>query len=278
MVRAGHLGDALARSRFIQDVDGLVRQEAARQIAVGELGCGFHGLFRIMNLVVFLILGLDAGQNLDGILHGGFPHLHLLEAAFQGGVLLNVLSVLIERGGAYGLELPAGEGGLDDVGGVHGAFRGARAHDGVQLVKEEDDVAFPAYFIHHGLEPFFKLAAVLGARHHQSQVQRDDSLAAQEFRNVALGYFLGQPFHDGGLAHPSFTEQDGVVLVPAAQDLDDALNFGGTADHGVQLAVPGQLGHVPAEGLESGSRGGRKVRPSGWRGIRFPPRRHRRPG
>lgn len=97
--------------------------------------------------MVFLILGLDAREYLDGVLHGGFPHLHLLEAAFQGGVLLNVLSVLIERGGADGLELPAGKGGLDDVGGVHGAFRRTGAHDGVQFVDEENDVAFPAYFV-----------------------------------------------------------------------------------------------------------------------------------
>ena len=255
VVRAGHLGDALARARFIQDVDGLVRQEPARQIAVGELGCGFNGFLRIMHLVMFLILGLDAGKNLDGVLHGGFPYLHLLEAAFQGGVLLNVFPVFVERGGAYGLELTPGEGGLDDVGGVHGAFRGAGAYNGVQFINEKDDIAFPAYFIHYGLEPFLKLAAVFGAGHHQRQVQGDDPLAAQELRNMALGYFLGQPFHDGGFAHPGFTEQDGVVFVPPAQNLDDALNFRGAADDGIQLAVPGQLGHVPAKGLERGGLG-----------------------
>ena len=216
IVRPGHLGDALARSRLVQDVDSLVRQEAPRQVAVGELGRSFHGVLRVVDLVMFLILGLDAREYLDGILHGRFPHLHLLEAAFQGGILLNMLSVLIERGGADGLELPAGKGGLNDVGGIHGAFRGTGAYDGVQFVDEKDDVAFPAYFVHHGLEPFFKLAAVLRARHHQRQVQGDDPLAAQEFRNVALGYFLGQSFYNGGFAHPGFPKQNGVVRVPAA--------------------------------------------------------------
>ena len=46
------------------------------------------------------------------VLDGGLLHDHGLEAALQGGVLLDVLAVLTEGGGADDLDLPAGEGGL----------------------------------------------------------------------------------------------------------------------------------------------------------------------
>ena len=66
---------------------------------------------------------------------------HLLEAALEGGVLLDVLAVLVERGGADHAQLAAGEHRLDHVAGVHRALGGAGADDGVQLVDEGDDLA-----------------------------------------------------------------------------------------------------------------------------------------
>ena len=73
---------------------------------------------------------------MEGSVHGDG-----LEAALQGGVLLDVLAVLGEGGGADDLDLAPGEGGLEDVGGVHAALGVARADDVVHLVDDEDDVA-----------------------------------------------------------------------------------------------------------------------------------------
>ncbi len=64
-----------------------------------------------------------------------------LEAALERGVLLDVLAVLVERRGADGAQLAAGEHRLEQVGGVDGALGGARADDRVELVDEEDDLA-----------------------------------------------------------------------------------------------------------------------------------------
>ena len=59
-------------------------------------------------------------------------------------VLFNGLAVLVEGGGADDLNLPPGEGGLEDVGGVHAALGVSGAHDIVNLVDHEDDVAQPS--------------------------------------------------------------------------------------------------------------------------------------
>ena len=65
---------------------------------------------------------------------------NLLEAALQSTVLLDGLAVLVERGGTDTLYLAACKGGLEHVGGIHGACGRAGTHDGVYLVDEEDDL------------------------------------------------------------------------------------------------------------------------------------------
>ena len=69
---------------------------------------------------------------------------HRLEAPLQGGVLLDVLAVLVQRGGADAVQLAAGQHRLEQVAGVHGALGLAGADDGVQLVDEQDDLALGA--------------------------------------------------------------------------------------------------------------------------------------
>jgi hypothetical protein len=69
------------------------------------------------------------------------PDLDRLEAALERGVLLDVLAVLVERGGADGLQLAAGQHRLEDAGGVDRALGGTGTDEGVHLVDEQDDVA-----------------------------------------------------------------------------------------------------------------------------------------
>ena len=182
----------------------------------------------------------------------GSPDVDLLEAALQGGVLLDVLAVLVQRGGADQPQLAAGQHGLEHVAGIHGALpRGARPHHGVDLVDERDDLAVRVLdFLQDGLEPFLEFAAVLGARHHGRQVQGDEGLAAQAFRDVAGHDPLGQALDDGRLAHAGLADDHRVVLGAAAQHLDDAPDLGIPADHGVQLAGAGHRRQVGAELLQ----------------------------
>ena len=66
---------------------------------------------------------------------------HLLEAALERGVLLDVLAVFVERGRADAVQLAARERRLEHVAGVDRAFGLAGADHGVQLVDEDDGAA-----------------------------------------------------------------------------------------------------------------------------------------
>ena len=91
---------AQARGGLVNQVDGLVGQLTTRDVTVRQ-GRGSHE--RTVgdgHLVVGLVLRGDATQDGDGILDRGLTDEHLLEAALQRRVLLDVLAVLVERGRA----------------------------------------------------------------------------------------------------------------------------------------------------------------------------------
>ena len=146
---------------------------------------------------------------------------------------------------------PAGQHGLEHVGSVHRALGAARAHDGVHLVDEGDDLAFGiGDLLEDRLEALLELAAVLGAGHHGADVQGHDPLVLEALGHVAGDDALGQPLGDGRLAHARLADEDGVVLRPAAEHLDHAADLVVTPDDRVELAPAGQLGEVAAEALQ----------------------------
>ena len=181
--RAGHRADARARTGFVHHVNGLVRQEAVGDVAVGKLHGGLDGLVGELGLVMLLVFVAQALQNQNRFLDGRRLDFDGLEAAFERGVLLDVFAIFVERGRADALHLAAAESaGLMMLRGVHRAFGRTGADDGVQLVNEQDDVLRAADFVHHRLDALLELAAILGAGDHQRQVERDDALVAQQFR------------------------------------------------------------------------------------------------
>src|SRR5262249_12224557 len=236
---------------LVDDVDGLVRQAAARDVAVGQLDGGVQGLVLDLHAVVGLVAVAQAAQDLHGLLLRRRVAADLLEASFQGAVLVDVLAVLVQGGGADALDLASGQGGLEDVGGVDGALGAAGADQGVQLVDEQDGVTGASDLVHDGLDALLELAAVLGAGDHHGQVEHDDAAVAEQLGGGGADGALGGALDDGGLADAGFAEEDGVVLGAAGQDLDDALDLVVASDDGVELALAGQLGQVAAEAVQS---------------------------
>ena len=174
-------------------------------------------------------------------------HHDRLEAALERAVLLDVLAVLVERGGADALQLAARQRRLEHVRGVDRALRAARADDGVQLVDEDHRVLGLADLVHHGLEPLLELAAVLGAGDHRREVERDDALVLEALRHLRRDDALRQALGDRGLADARLADQHRVVLLAARQHLDDALDLLLAPDHRVELALARELGEVAAE-------------------------------
>ena len=109
----------------------------------------------------------------------------------------------------------------EPVRGVHRALGSAGAHNSVQLIDEEDDLAFGlAHILEHGLEPLLELATVLGARHQRAHVQGDDAAAAHRLRDLAVGDALRQPLHHRRFAHTWLADEHWVVLAPPTEHLD----------------------------------------------------------
>src|SRR5439155_941394 len=75
------------------------------------------------------------------------------------------------------------------------------ADEGVQLVDEDDVPAFRLRdLLDDALQPLLELAAVLGAGDQGAEVEGDQMLVLERFRDIAVDDALGEPFADRGLA------------------------------------------------------------------------------
>ena len=96
-----------ARAGLVDQVDGLVGQEAVGDVAVGVGDGELDGGVGVADGVEFLVAVLDAVDDLDGVGLVGRRHLDGLEAALQGAVLLDGFAVLGRGGGADALDFSA---------------------------------------------------------------------------------------------------------------------------------------------------------------------------
>ena len=238
--RRGVGTNAHAGGSFVDQVNGLIRQVAVGDVAVGKLYGSFNRFVRDADLMVRFVTVAQALEDGDGFFLARFAHLHGLETAFQRRVLFDVLAVFVNRRRADALNFAARQRGLEDVRRVDRTFGSACTDQRVQLVDEEDDAAVALELIHHILHALFKFAAVFCTCQHPGQVERYDALAAQQLRHIALRDLLRQAFGNGALAHTRLADEHGVVLGAAGENLDDALDFLAAADHGIEF--PGTRG------------------------------------
>ncbi len=181
-----------AAGRLVDEVDGLVRQEPPRHIAVREDRRGDECRVLDADPVVHLVALLQAAQDGDGVLDRRRVDQHRLEAALQGGVLLDVLAVLVQRRRPDHPQLAAGQHRLDHVAGVDRPLGGSGSDDGVELVDEGDDLP-PGLrdLLEDGLHPLLELTPVLRSGDHRGDVEGDDALVAQTLGDVTVGDATG---------------------------------------------------------------------------------------
>src|SRR3546814_8080768 len=75
---------------------------------------------------------------------------------------------------------------------LDGALGGTGTHEGVELVDEQDDVAAGADLLEHLLEALLEVAAVAGAGHERTEVERVELLVLQRLGDVVGDDLLGQ--------------------------------------------------------------------------------------
>ena len=239
-----------ARAGLVDDVDRLVGQVAVGDVAVREARRGEDRLVRDADVVVRLVARLEPLDDLHRLVDRRRLHHDRLEAPLEGAVLLDVLAVLVERRRADALELAARERRLEHRGGVDRALGRAGADERVDLVDEDHDVRGLGDLLHDRLEPLLELAAVLGPRDQGAEVELHDALAEQRLGHLPGDDALGEPLGDRGLADARLADEHRVVLRAAREDLDDALDLVGPADHRVELGLLRELGQVAGELVE----------------------------
>ena len=128
-----------------------------------------------------LVQRTDSRQDQNRLLDARLIDLNRLEAPLQRRVPLDVLAVLVQRGCADGLELASGERGLQNVSGIDRALGGSRSDQRVQLVDEEDAAGL-LDLADDLLQSLFELAAVLRACNQRADIECDQPLVLQLFR------------------------------------------------------------------------------------------------
>jgi hypothetical protein len=82
-----------------------------------------------------------SSQDGDTIGHGGLRDEDRLEASRQRGILLDVLSILIQSGCAHAVKFAARQSRLEHVARVHAALCSTGADEKVQLINKENDLS-----------------------------------------------------------------------------------------------------------------------------------------
>ena len=97
---------------LIDEIDGLIRQKTIRDVAIGQHGGGDQGGILDADAVMDFVALAQAAQDRDGVLDRRLIDHDRLEAAFQRGILLDVLAIFVERGRADAVQFAAASMGL----------------------------------------------------------------------------------------------------------------------------------------------------------------------
>ena len=130
---------AQARRGLVDEVDRLVGKEAIGDVAVRQGRRGDERRVLDAHAVVQLVFLLEAAQDRDRVLDRRLGDEDRLEAPGERRVLLDMLSVFVERGRADAMQLAARQRRLQEVRRIHRAIGLAGADERVHLVDEEDD-------------------------------------------------------------------------------------------------------------------------------------------
>ncbi|OQB02737.1 MAG: hypothetical protein BWY20_01875 [Spirochaetes bacterium ADurb.Bin215] len=121
---------------FIKNVYRLVREKTVGEITARKGYDCLKSIVGIPHMMMALIPVFYSCEDLQGIVRRGFLNLDGLEAAFQGGVFLEIFAVFGKGRRSDTLEISPGKRRFEHVGRIHCAFRAARSDNGVQFVNK----------------------------------------------------------------------------------------------------------------------------------------------
>ena len=118
-------------------------------------------------------------------------------------------------------------------------------YEGVDLINKEEDLPVCLrHFVDNGFEAFFEFALVFCPGYQCPHVKTVNVFFTKVFGYVTVDDTVGEPFYDRRFTDAWLTDQDGVILAAAREDVQDAANFLIAADHGglASLGAPDHSG------------------------------------
>ena len=159
-------------SRFIHQVDGLIRQETVGNVTVAQFHCRDDGFVFDTHLMVVLVTLLQSTQDGDRAGRIRFVYHNCLETTFQCLILFEILLVFIEGSGTDAPQFTTGQGRFQNVGGIHGTFPFSGTHQRVDFIDKEDDVSVGLrHFVDNRFQTFLKFTFVFGTCNQRTHIQ-----------------------------------------------------------------------------------------------------------
>ncbi len=117
----------------------------------------------------------------------------------------------------------------------------------MDFIDKQDAVGILLKLFQQRLKPFFKIAAVFGARQQRTDIQRVNGAIGHHFRHIALHDTPGQPFGNRRFADAGFPHQQRVIFTATTQDLDRAFQFFFTTNQRIDAAHASKLVKIRRE-------------------------------
>ena len=122
----------------------------------------------------------------------------------------------------------------------------------MNLVDKEDDVRIVPQLPEDGTNALLELPPVFRAGDNGAHVERNDALVEEGSGGAALNDPEGETFDDSAFPDSRLTDEHGVVFLPSAEDLGDALYLCFAPDDRIELSFGSRQSHVDAEIVKHG--------------------------
>ena len=120
----------------------------------------------------------------------------------------------------------------------------------MDFIDEDDNVRILLYLFDQCTDTLFKLSAVFRSGDNCRQVKCNNAFVEEDRRGEMLYDKLSQPLHNCTLPDPWFTDQNRVVLLPAAKDFADTHDFLFSAYDRIEFAFSSSHGQIGAETVD----------------------------
>ena len=120
----------------------------------------------------------------------------------------------------------------------------------MDLINDQNDISGFFDLVNESFHAAFKLAAELGSCHHGGHIQHINFLVQKLIGYLTVHDPLGKSFGNGGFTNTGLTDETGIILLTAVEDLNHTLSLRITAYNAVDLAFFGLSGQVQAVGFQ----------------------------